>query len=295
MSRSRQRLAGLWLLMGLFACACSKPSRLWVEKLDVDAFEGGEVASISKELLEQWLAEKLGAAKFKVASSSQKIPAEAKPWRLQLAAGLSEPDLERQTAAVAVVLELRQVGANESFSVDSRVQVTAGENDVEALQSAIRGALQDALGRVTREAAALITLETSSAPQLREKLGDADGAVRDGALRLLVRRHDEAAVAPLLERLKTDDLDVLRGVIGLLVELKAPASVNPLINAANQRGPLFAREVVFAVGAIGGDDAEAYLDLVASGHDDPLLRASAEQALKELRARKPKPSPGEDP
>jgi HEAT repeat protein len=97
----------------------------------------------------------------------------------------------------------------------------------------------------------------------------------------------------LLERLKSDDLDVLRGVIGLLVELHAPESVNPLVEAAHQRGPLFQREVVFAVGSIGGDDAEAYLDLVASGHDDPMIRASAEQALQELRQKKSQPPRGE--
>jgi HEAT repeat protein len=56
---------------------------------------------------------------------------------------------------------------------------------------------------------------------------------------------------------------------------------------------VFQREVVFAVGAIGGDDAEAYLDLVASGSDDPLLRASAAQALLELRQKKPQPPRGE--
>ena len=67
--------------------------------------------------------------------------------------------------------------------------------------------------------------------------------------------------------------------------------MNPLIEAANQRDLMFQREVVFAVGSIGGSDAEAYLDLVASGHDDALLRTSAEQALSELRARQQKKSP----
>lgn len=283
--------AGLALLLAL---GCSKSGRPWIDRLQVDAFEGGEVASLSKDQLEQRLVAKLEAAKFMVARPGQKIPDDVKPWRLQLAAGLSEPDLERQTSAVVLALELQHSGQSEPFALDSRVVVKAPEgNDVEAMQSTIREALDDALGRSVRQAAALISLEDAPEAKLLGKLNDADPAVADAAVRLLVRRHHKAALPALLERLKSDDLDVLRGVIGLLVELRAPESVNPLVEAAHLRGPVFEREVVFAVGSIGGDDAEAYLDLVATGHEDPLIRASAEQALQELRQKKPQPPRGE--
>ena len=282
------------LALVLGAVACSKPSRPWIDRLQVDAFEGGEVASLSKDQLEQRLVAKLEAAKFVVAKAGQKIPDDVKPWRLQLAAGLSEPDLERQTSSVVLALELQHSGQSEPFAIDSRVQVKApAGNDVEAMQSTIRDALDDALGRAVRQSAALISLEDANEATLVGKLPDADPAVRDAAIRVLVRKHHKAALPALLERLKTDDLDTLRGVIGLLVELRAPESVDPLVEAANQRGPSFQREVVFAVGAIGGDDAEAYLDLVASGSDDPLLRASAAQALLELRQKKSQTPRGE--
>lgn len=276
----------------LGASACSKSSKPWIDRLEVDAFEGGEVASLSKDQLEQRLVAKLAAAKFVVAKPGQKIPAEVKPWRLELAAGLSEPDLETQTSSVVLALELKHTGTSEPFAIDSRVVVKAAGNDVEAMQSAVRDSLDDALGRAVRQAAALISLEEAPEATLVTKLTDADPAVADAALRLLVRRHHKAALPVLLGRLKADDLDTLRGVIGLLVELRAPEAVNPLIEAANQRSAVFQREVVFAVGSIGGDDAEAYLDLVASGHDDPLIRASATQALLELRQKKP---PRENP
>lgn len=281
----------------LVAAACSKSSRPWIDRLEVDAFEGGEVVSLSKAQLEHQLVEKLEASKFVVARPGQKIPEEVKPWRLQLAAGLSEPDLEKQTSSVVLALELQHTGKSDSFAIDSRVHVKPAQgNDVEAMQGAIRDALDDALGRAVREASALITLKDATDGALVAKLKDPDSAVADAAIRLLVRRQHKAALPALLERLKSDDLDVLRGVVGLLVELGAPEAVNPLVEAANQRGPGFEREVVFAVGAIGGDDAEAYLDLVASGHDDPLVRASAAQALLELREKKNKkaaPHPGE--
>lgn len=294
MKASGRTAACVALLLG--AAACSKSSRPWIDRLEVDAFEGGEIVSLSKAQLEAQLVARLEASKFIVAKPGQKIPDEVKPWRLELAAGLSEPDLERQTSSVVLALELRHTGKSEPFAIDSHVQVKPAQgNDVEAMQSAIRDALEDALGRAVRQAAALITLEDAAEGVVLGKLHDPDPAVADAALRLLVRRHNKAALPALLERLKSDDLDLLRGVVGLLVELGAPEAVNPLVEAANQKGPGFEREVVFAVGAIGGDDAEAYLDLVATGHDDPLVRASAAQALKELRekAKKAAPHPGE--
>lgn len=293
MNAAGRNAAYLALLLG--AVACSKSSRPWVDRLEVDAFEGGEVASLSKAQLEQRLTAQLEAAKFVLPKPGQKIPDDVKPWRLQLAAGLSEPDLERQTSSVVLALELQHTGKSESFAIDSRVTVKASQdNDVEAMQSTIRDSLDEALGRAVRQAAALIALEDASDSTLTSKLKETDPAVADAAVRLLVGRQNRAALPALLERLKSDDLDALRGVIGQLVELRAPESVNPLVEAAHQRGPVFDREVVFAVGAIGGDDAEAYLDLVATGHDDPLLRASAAQALLELRQKKkPQPPRGE--
>lgn len=283
------------LLLG--AVACSKSSKPWIDRLEVDAFEGGEVASLSKDQLKQLLTAKLEAAKFTLPKAGQKIPDDVKPWHLQLAAGLSEPDLEKQTSSVVLALELQHTGKSESFAIDSRVTVKPSQgNDVEAMQTSIREALDDALGRAVRQASALITLEDASESTLVGKLKDSDPAVSDAAVRLLVGHQNKAALPVLLERLKSEDLDTLRGVISLLVELRAPQSVNPLVEAANQRGVVFEREVVFAVGAIGGDDAEAYLDLVATGHDDPLLKASAAQALLELRAKKkPQPARGEEP
>ncbi len=294
MNAAGRNAVSLALLLG--AVACSKSSRPWIDRLEVDAFEGGEVASLSKAQLEQKLTAKLEAAKFVLPKAGQKIPDDVKPWRLQLAAGLSEPDLERQTSSVVLALELQHTGKSESFAIDSRVTVKAAQtNDVEAMQSAIRDSLDEALGRAVRQAAALISMEDASESTLTTRLKDSDPAVADAAVRLLVGRQNKAALPFLLERLKTDDLDTLRGVIGQLVELRAPESVNPLVETANQRGPVFEREVVFAVGAIGGDDAEAYLDLVATGHDDPLLRASAAQALLELREKKKLQPPRGEP
>lgn len=275
-------------------CACTRgSSNPWIDRLEVDTFEGGEVISLSKAQLEKQLRERLVAAKFNVAADGKKAPDNVKPWRVTLAAGLSEPELESRTSLLQVVLELSHTGDADPIVVDQRHRLAAPDGDVEALQNSIRDAFNDALDAAVRESAAVIRLDDADATTLHGKLKDTDTAVRNAAVRLLVRKHDVAALPVLLERLSSDDLDVLRTAVGQLVELRAPEAVNPLIDAAHLKGPVFEREVVFAVSAIGGDDAEAYLDLVSSGHDDPLIRASAEQALEELRARKTPKKTGE--
>lgn len=282
-----------WAVTGLLlVSACSRSNAPWVDRLEVDAFEGGEVISLSKEQLEKQLVEGLAAAKFKIARDGKQPPEGVKPWRVALAAGLSEPDLESKTSSLELVLELAHSGDSEPFVIDRRKRVPVVEGDVEAIQNGIRDALSATLDGAVKEAAVIITLEDASADVLKGKLEAGDDAVKRAAVRLLVRKHDKAALPALLARLETDELDVLRSVVGQLVELRAPEAVNPLIEAASQKGPTFEREVVFAIGAIGGEDAEAYLDLVSNGHDDPLIRASAEQSLRELRAKK-KRSPGD--
>jgi HEAT repeat protein len=78
--------------------------------------------------------------------------------------------------------------------------------------------------------------------------------------------------------------------------MKAKDAVPPLIEAARGKDATFEREVVFALGEIGGDEAEAYLFTLAQGHDDPIVRASAERALEDLKQKRTmKARPGDSP
>jgi hypothetical protein len=275
-------------LVGL--AACSRAEKPWIDRLEVDVFQGGEVLGLSKDQLRAMTSRSLSIARFALADEQHPLPRGVAAWRVKVAAGLTEPDLERRGSLVAVSMDVRHQGDLESFSIDARREAKPDEAEegVEAMQRAIRRALEALLASASREAWAMITLAKADDDRLVKALADADEAIHVAAVRLLVRRHHKAALTDLLDRLKTDDVDSLRGVIGLLVELGAPESVNPLIATASQRGPVFAREVVFAIASIGGDDAEAYLDLVASGHDDEVVRKSAAQALSELRAKKAK-------
>ena len=83
-----------WLALALLAAACTKTPRPTIERLEVDAFEGGEVISLTEEQLRTQLVSRLEAAKFIVLPKGQKASGDVKPWRLDFAAGLTEPGLE---------------------------------------------------------------------------------------------------------------------------------------------------------------------------------------------------------
>lgn len=282
-----RRLGLLALALALGGCACSKRARPVVSSIEVDAFEGTDVVAMSQEQLKARLAERLEASRFVVLEPGKPVPEGVSPWVVTLAAGLSEPDVEADASStVQVILQVRQKGAMDTWEVKVRRTTVHSGNDVEAIQAGAREALDTALGQAVREAHALIELADQKVDAVAAKLADPDEAVQRAAVRLLARRHDARALPPLVARLDTDDLTQIRETMGLLIELGDPASVPALINASRARDNVVQREIVFALGAIGGDEAEAYLDVVATGHDDPLVRASAEQALSELKDRR---------
>jgi HEAT repeat protein len=287
------RLGLLLLALAFGGCACSKRARPVVVSIEVDAFEGNDVVSMTAEQLRASLVSRLAAARFAPLEAGQELPEGATPWAVLLAAGLTEPDLEGPAASkVQVILQLREKGGDETWEVKAvRTSAQAG-NELEAIQAAARDALEAALAQAVREARALGDLSRASNDAVAARLSDEDEAVRSAAVRLLARRHDARARPALEQRLEADELTQLRETMGLLVELGDPAAVPALISASRARGVVFQREVAFALGAIGGDEAEAYLDAVATGHDDPLVRASAEQALKELRDRRSRKGAG---
>lgn len=273
----------LWAGLG----GCSKSARPVIDGIQVDAFEGTDVVSMTEAQLKERLVERLEAARFVLRAPGAPLPEGAQPWKLTLAAGLEAPAIDGDAPArLSVALHLRQKGSLESWEVRARRDSTTAGNDVDAIQAAAREALDAALGEVVREARGLIDLAAQKDDAVAERLGSSDEAVARAAVRILARRHDRRALAPLVARLDTDDLTTIRETMGLLTELGHPDAVPALIDASRAKDNVVQREIVFALGAIGGDEARAYLDVVATGHDDPLVRASAEQAIRELDERK---------
>src|SRR5262249_11703785 len=95
-------------------------------------------------------------------------------------------------------------------------------------------------------------------------------------------RHLTEALPRLLELLKSDDELVRDGAIGALVALRDRRAVRPLIDRASFNDLDLMRRIIDAVGALGGDEARSYLELLATGHDVPIIRELAQKALDRL-------------
>ncbi len=151
-----------------------------------------------------------------------------------------------------------------------------------AMREALEAALRDAADAVNVQLRALKAKDA----QLVAQLSGEDETAREAALTVLTERGHPAAVDALLERLKGDaDPERVRRAMGALAELREERAVRPLIESTRGRDAGYVREVVFALAQIGGDEAMAYVFTVAQGHDDPAVRAAAEQAMGELRQR----------
>ena len=120
--------------------------------------------------------------------------------------------------------------------------------------------------------------------QLVEALGSTDARLREFAIEELGRRQSSVGVEPLCELLQQEEREelVLRA-IGSLVSIGEPRAVEPIIRLSKRQDPAFVLQVVFAVGAIGGRTAEAYLVTMASGHPVEAVRKGAEDALAEMK------------
>jgi HEAT repeat protein len=80
--------------------------------------------------------------------------------------------------------------------------------------------------------------------------------------------------------------DLIHQAVGALVQIGDPEASGAIIDATEDRGSEFLLPLLFALGQLGGLEAEAYLFTVQNGHQDPLMRQSASEALRELELRR---------
>ncbi len=153
---------------------------------------------------------------------------------------------------------------------------------VRAFRGALDSAIGDALARLLLDLDAVHESDT----ELIASLGSADAGVRDSAVRQLADRHNPAAVPALIERLKDSDRQVVLRAMGALEALHDPRAVQPLIDLTEHQDPSFVAQVVYVIGSLGGDEAEAYLFTLQNGSPDAQVRAAAAEAAADLRRRK---------
>lgn len=282
----------------VIAGCARKSSRHYVERIEVegDTVAENAVMALSPAQVERLLQAKLEThGQFTLLEPGQKAPEGATPVRLQLVLDFTrEAQQEGRPgtyAEVGATLTLRpRVQSLSRYEVTGLGEVKVSGDSLDGRQEAVRQALGSALDEVVAAAHFQLRALTLPDEKLVKDLGAADRRVRDAAIRVLAERRNPVVADALLQRLHSPDGEEVRRAIGGLVELKDPRAVPALIDLARAKDVVFLREILFALSAIGGEEAQAYLFTVAQGHDQPAIRSAAQQALDELEARRP-PTP----
>ncbi len=278
------------MLLGLATASCKVQTQPVFQTVDIDAQDFLKESALGwfpRELSGR-IAAALSANGLPVLKEGARAPANAQLFkgRLNLESQFSPPRGPGPAlVAVAAVFQIKGKDLGSINSVSAQREVGLKGNGPEDRREATVHAVEGVLDDIAAEAAALVKATNQKDDELVKGLESTDARTRVFAMKVLADRRNPAAVPALLEQLKSENLDVVRGAIGSLVELKDPRAVPVMIDASHARDNLFQREVVFALGSIGGDEAQAYLFTMAQGHDEPVVRASAQQALDELTAK----------
>ncbi len=295
-------MAGLALSTACAGCPPSTPTGVAIERLSVAqeslaaAPELGIGATAFELQVEQAMA-KQGApvGKGQAAKRTFRLRAEVEFARTGRVEWPDAGQSEAQT--VGVLLELNPTGAEHG----ARIAAPSSATETTKLhpEPDVRGAsFQRALAQAIATSAATLVrtawAQELDSAALRAQLTSPDAGVREAAADVLVDRKDAAAIPVLIGELGSEDDDLQLKAIGELVELKATEAVPKLIdltqahNASQPSDPHLQIQVVYALGSIGGDEAEAFLYTMGSGHPDAAIRRAASEASSELRASRAK-------
>lgn len=230
--------------------------------------------------LRQLLETRLAAVKAIHQTSPEKVPKKSPRYVLTFTPALLGTPASGGSVVATLVLRREVEGISDRYRVDAEARFLGGDGSSK-IQAALDVATSRAVGTARLQMAAL---EASDA-KLHQDLQAKDARVRSFALARLAEAHDPAAIPGLRAELQSDDPDVVRRAMGGLVALGDEGAVPALIDATHRRPPEFQREVIYALGEIGGADARGYLYTVSQGADLEPIRVAAQEALNELEAR----------
>ena len=145
-----------------------------------------------------------------------------------------------------------------------------------------RTLLGAALASATRALDAQAELVLADDAGVLRAIDGGDDDVRILAARLAAARRVRGAGAHIAKLLRSPRQEVRDAAIGSLIELRDPSAVRPLIESAASDDPEAQLRVVEALSAIGGDEAAQYLELLASGSEEPDIREAASRARARL-------------
>ncbi len=281
--RSRSAFWPLFALLGLLALSAFSCPRggdknvpaLTIDKVLVDDVLSGEGLKIDKAAVRQAFADSVkknsgirqqsgGAYLLHISAMTGRMPPEP--------GGLPVLVLKAQ-------LKTRAPG-RQQFAATIQQRADSPAESADAMLEAAGEALCDRL-------VSLNVLAHRDVKGLIGALKDKRHWYRLQALNSLAGRKDPQIYQALLPLLNDPDEAVALRAVGVLVGLGDKRAVKDLTDLTHQRSAAFVRQIIYAVAAIGGREAEAYLFTVASGHPDAELRQAAQAAQKLLKKNDP--------
>lgn len=199
---------------------------------------------------------------------------------------------EREMAEVALTLEMISSGPQGDLDrLIAEGEARRPTNADDTLDPAARHAAFDAaLDAAMREAVVALTDQIDARrktdDQLIKDLSSQEPRVRDYAIRVLADRRSPAAVPQLIARLQDTNADVARRAAGALIAVGDRRAVRPLIEMTRKRRPEDVGPILYAIGSLGGPEAEAFLFTLESGSPDEEIRRAAQGAYSDLLHRK---------
>lgn len=291
--------SGLVLLLLVALGACQRGQRLaWVDQVVASEADvaGHPWLGIGPEgLKERTFAALDRTGKIGTLEKGATPPGDASAWsaRLEITYVRTLPPVDATVrpdaghplrAEVAVELALGR-GASSRVVAEGRAQRDFAPGDPEVRAAAFSEALDGALDDASGQLVLLLDAATRTDSELVAELSSEEGPRRDFALRALAERKSPAALPYLLQRLEETDRTAQLRAVGGLVALRDIRAVPKLIEATLGRDPSFVVQIAYALGEIGGEEAEAYLFTASTGHPEEGVRRAAAEALAGLRSR----------
>lgn len=282
---TRSLLRTLWLLLTL--SHCNRPPVIAITRIEVAphlpiGIEGAQLESAARDaLLKQgFVVTTAGEYRRFVAHVwiTQDLLASAalksgEVWQLGMALMPEEGSLQKSNAAPYLI----PFKAHHTFTIQ------------EALPSVRE--LQSAAGHITARLSLQRALSVQKPAAVQAALSAAESDMRAYSIRLIGARQWRTLLPALCDRLTQEsDPEIILQNVGALVALGDARAIGPLINLSQRKHPLILTQIIFAIGAIGGSEAEAYLDTVSNGHPNPEIKEAAEEALEEANARRKRPN-----
>ena len=275
------------LLSALPGCKRGAKGKVWyVDRITVvdGTLAGNTALSIQGDELKGELLKALdNSSRFVNLGDKESAPSsEVMPFHCRLEVAFTKESTNPGTpplkAEVGVTLELKRIGPPARYEATGLGRFSFAPGDDAVRKKAFRNALDQALSQVVEAEIMQLSAEDKDDAALIVDLNDKDARVRDYAVRTLSERKNKAAVPTLIARLSDPSREVALRAIGALRIIGDPKAVPPLIELTRNKDSQFLMTVIDVVGGIGGDEANAWLFTLASGHPDEQVRQAAQEA-----------------